>query len=70
MSNQLVKSNKIIYEHIRKITIGPEGDYTAACLLIYAYFRDNYKIIVIDVNKQEALNGDYRSIQQINSTAN
>ena len=36
----------------------------------YVYFRDNYKIIVIDSSKQQALDVDSRSIQQISFTAN
>ena len=68
--DQLVKINKVIYEHIRKNTTGQGGDYKAGCLLICAYFRDNYKTIAIDLSKQQALNADYRSIQQINFSAN
>ena len=31
----------------------------------YAYFKDNYKIIAIDLSKQKALDVDLRAIQQI-----
>ena len=34
------------------------------------YLRDNYKIIVTDSSKQQALDVDSRSIQQISFTAN
>ena len=31
----------------------------------YAYFKDNYKLIAVDLNKQKALDADLRAIQQI-----
>ena len=34
------------------------------------YFEENYKIIAIDLRKQQALDADLRSIQQISFTAN
>ena len=34
------------------------------------YFKGNYKIIEIDLSKQQVLDADPRSIQQINFTAN
>ena len=37
-----------------------------ALLLDYAYFRDNYKIIAIDLSKQQALDADPRAIYHIN----
>ena len=39
-------------------------------MLDYSYFKENYKMIAIDLNKQQALDADPRAIQQINSTAN
>ena len=42
----------------------------AVCQLDYAYFKDYYKIIEIDLSKQQALDPDPRAIQQINITAN
>ena len=64
------KKNKITYENIRKITNGQEDDYTTGCLLDYTYFRDIYKMIAIDLSKQQALDIDPKAIQQINFTAN
>ena len=58
------------YEYIRKITTGQGDDYTTGCLLDYSYFDENYKIIAIDLSKQQALDADPRAIQQINFTAN
>ena len=34
------------------------------------YFKENYKIIAIDLSKQQALNADPREVQQINFTGN
>ena len=31
----------------------------------YAYFKDNYRPIAVDLGKQKALDGDKRAIQQI-----
>ena len=58
------------YENIRKIATGQGGDYTTGCLLDYTYFKDHYKMIAIDLSKQQELDADPRAIQQINFTAN
>ena len=34
-------------------------------MLDYAYFKDNYRIIAVDLSKQKALDADPRAIQQI-----
>ena len=39
-------------------------------MLDYPYFKENYKIIAIDLSKQQAFDADPRGIQQINFTAN
>ena len=31
----------------------------------YAYFKDNYRLITVDLSKQKALDADPRAIQQI-----
>ena len=58
------------YENIRIIAAGQGDDYTTGCLLDYPYFKDHYKMIAIDLSKQQALDADPRAIQQINFTAN
>ena len=40
------------------------------CLLNYSYFKENYKLIAIDLSKQQALDADPKVIQQINFTGN
>ena len=56
-------------ENLRKITAVQGDDYTTGCLLDYSHFKDFYKMIAIDLSKQQALVADPRAIQQINFTA-
>ena len=39
-------------------------------MLDYCYFKENYKMITIDLSKQKALGADSRVIQQINFKVN
>ena len=64
------KNNKVTFENIRKIGTGHGDHYTTGCLLDYRYFKDNYKMIAVDLTKQQALDADPRAIQKINFTAN
>ena len=68
--DQPIKNNKVTYDNIRKIATGQGDDYTTGCLLDYPYFTDTYKMIGVDLSKQQALDADPRAIQQINFTAN
>ena len=63
--DQLIKNDEITYDNIRKIATGQGDDYTTGCLLDYAYFKNYYKMIAIDLSKQQALDADPRAIQQI-----
>ena len=38
--------------------------------VIQPYFKKTYKIIAVDLSKQQALDADARAIRQINFTAN
>ena len=38
--------------------------------MLYPYFKDSYKMIAIDLSKQQALDADPRAIRQINFTPN
>ena len=53
------------YNEIRKISTGQGDDYTAGCLLDFAYFEKNYKLIAADLSKQKALDADSKAIQQV-----
>ena len=63
--NSMIKK----YKNISKIATGQGEDYTTGCLLDYSYFKDHYKMIAIDLSKQQDLDADPRGIQQINFTA-
>ena len=49
------------YDEIRKVSTGYGDDYTTGCLLDYAYFKDNYRLIAVDLSKQKALDADPRA---------
>ena len=68
--DQPIKNNKVTYDNIRKIATGQGDDYTTGCLLDCPYFSNTYKMIAVDLSKQQALDADPRAIQQINFTAN
>ena len=53
------------YDEMRKISTGQGDDYTTGCLLDFAYFEKNYRLIAADLSKQKALDADSRAIQQI-----
>ena len=61
--DQPVRNDKVTH-------LGQGDDYTTGCLLDYTYFKKYYKMIAIDLSKQQALDADPRAIQQINFTAN
>ena len=67
--DQPVKNDKVTYENIRKIATGWGDDYTTGCLLDYIYFKNYYKMIAVDLSKQQALDADPKAIQQINFKA-
>ena len=68
--DQPIKNNKVTYDNIREIATGQGDDYTTGCLLDYPYFANTYKMIAVDLSKQQALDADPRASQQINFTAN
>ena len=68
--DQPLKNDRRIYDNIEKVTIGQGDDYTIGCLLNYPYFKENHKLIVIDLSKQQALAADPKAIQQIDFTGN
>ena len=64
--DQPIKNNKVTYDN----TTGQGDDCTTGCLLDYPYFANTYKMIAVDLSKQQAVDADPRAIQQINFTAN
>ena len=59
-----IKSEEETYEKI--IDIGINNEYTTGNLLDYDYFKKHYKLIAIDLSKQQVLQENEESIQQIN----
>ena len=49
----------------KRVAKGQYDNYTTGCLLDYAYFKDNCRLIAVDLSKQKALDADPRAIQQI-----
>ena len=60
--HQPITNDKATYESIRKMATGQEDDNTTGCLLNYTYFKNHYKMITIDLSKQQALDADLRAI--------
>ena len=42
---------------------GQEDDCTSYCPLDYVYFKNYYKMIAVDLSKQEALDANLKAIQ-------
>ena len=53
------------YENIRKTATGYRDNYTTGCLLHYNFFKKHYKMIAMNLSKQQALDAYPKSIQQI-----
>ena len=53
------------YDEVRKVLAEQGDDDATGCLLDYTYFKDNYRLIAIDLTRQKALDADLRVIQQI-----
>ena len=69
-SNKRYYIPNVAYENIGNIATGQGDDYTTSCLLDYIYFKNYYKMIAVDLSKQQALDADPIAIQQNNFTAN
>ena len=59
-----MKNEEEAYEKI--IDISRNNEYTTGNLLDYDYFKKYYKLIAIDLGKQQVLQGNKDLIQQIN----
>ena len=58
-----INNNFKTYGNIRKIATGRGDGYTTGCLLNYIYFRKYYKMIAVDLSKQQALDTDPKAIE-------
>ena len=68
--DQPIRNNLIKYDNDRKIATDQRDDYTTDCLRDYNYFKNYYKMIAIDLSKQQAFNADPKTMEQINFAAN
>ena len=53
------------YRELKKVMIGKGEDYTTRYLLDFNYFDKHYKLVSVDLSKQNELDADPRAIQQI-----
>ena len=51
------------YDEVKKISTAQGDHYTTGCLLDFAYFEENCRLIAADLSKQKALDADSRAIQ-------
>ena len=68
--DQPVENDLRTYESIQKITAGQGDDYIIGCLVHYPYSKENYKMIAIDLSKQQAFDADPTATQQTNFNGN
>ena len=68
--DQLIKNDLKTFDNIRKIETGEGYNYKTGCLIDYPYFKIYYKLVAIDLRKQQKLNADPKSTQQIKFTGN
>ena len=61
--DQPVNNMNKTYENTKKIATGQGDDYATCCLLDHSFFKENYKVIAINLSKQQALDADSRAIQ-------
>ena len=60
--NDSIKQN----DEVKKVSAGQGDDYTAGCLLEFAYFEtNNDRLIAADLSKQKSSEADSRAIQII-----
>ena len=68
--DQPIKNDLKTYDNTRKIATGLDDDYVTGCLIDYPYFKKYYKLLATDLSKQQKLDADPKTIQQINFTGN
>ena len=66
--DQPTKNDQITYDNFWKIATGHGDYYRTDGLVDSLYFKEHYKVIAMDLSKQEKLDTDLKAIQQINFT--
>ena len=64
------KNNLKTYDNIRNVATGQGDNSKTGCLLDYQYFKKYFKLIAIDLSKQQKLDANPNAMQQINFTGN
>ena len=62
ISQLMIQPNNMM--KLEKISTGQGDDYTTGCLLDFAYFKNNYRLIAADLSKQKALDADRRELNK------
>ena len=65
MISQKKKSDLKTFNNIRKIAMGQGYDYTTGCLLDYPYFKKYFKLIAIDLSKQQKRDADPKQYNKL-----
>ena len=65
MISQKKKNDLKTFNNIRKIAMGQGYDYTTGCLLDYPYFKKYFKLIAIDLSKQQKLDADPKQYNKL-----
>ena len=68
--DQPVKNDLRTCDNIQNIVTGQGDNYTSGCLLDYLSFKKYYKLIAIDLSKQQKLDAASKAVQQISFTIN
>ena len=63
-TNESVNLTKQLSEGFKRSVNWKNWWLQTGCLLDYVYFKENYRLIAVDLSKQKALDADPRAIQQ------
>ena len=63
--DQTIASDMEWYKEIIKRTTKQGEDYTAGCWLNYDYIKNNFRLIAADLSKQQDVDDEPKTIQQI-----
>ena len=64
------KNDLKTYDNIRNVATGQGDNSKTGCLLDYQYFKKYFKLIAIDLSKQQKLDANPNAMQQIDFTGN
>ena len=65
ISKKQKKNDLKTFNNIRKTAMGQGYDYTTGCLLDYPYFKKYFKLIAIDLSKQQKLDADPKQYNKL-----